>query len=135
MLVSGLRYPIYAAGVGAAWSAARVMYALGYTSSKGPQGRTLYVVPSRSRGYPICLSMGLLTNAFVNTAGPLSDFCVISRLREWRCGLVPAGCLGGECGVAVYQEEYPGKRVKSGTGLLSPAPWLLLYSRVSCLYE
>ncbi|KAK4113786.1 membrane-associated proteins in eicosanoid and glutathione metabolism [Canariomyces notabilis] len=42
MLVSGLRYPIYAAGVGAAWSAARVMYALGYTSSKGPQGRTLW---------------------------------------------------------------------------------------------
>ncbi|KAK3904968.1 hypothetical protein C8A05DRAFT_31225 [Staphylotrichum tortipilum] len=40
LLISGLRYPVYAAGLGALWSAGRVMFALGYTSS-GPQGRIL----------------------------------------------------------------------------------------------
>ncbi|SPQ21966.1 2d8cfbfd-1880-43b3-9397-ebc67a6ab6d3 [Thermothielavioides terrestris] len=38
MLISGLKYPVYAAGLGAVWSVSRVFYALGYVN-KGPQGR------------------------------------------------------------------------------------------------
>ncbi|KAL2159615.1 hypothetical protein VTH06DRAFT_2184 [Thermothelomyces fergusii] len=40
LLISGLRYPTFAATLGGAWSAARVLYGLGYTS-KGPDGRHL----------------------------------------------------------------------------------------------
>jgi len=38
LLVSGLQYPVFAASLGAVWTVARVLFALGYTSS-GPQGR------------------------------------------------------------------------------------------------
>ncbi|GAB1314104.1 Microsomal glutathione S-transferase 3 [Madurella fahalii] len=39
LFIAGLRYPVYAAAVGAVWSAGRLMYVLGYTSARGPQGR------------------------------------------------------------------------------------------------
>ncbi|KAK0635504.1 hypothetical protein B0T17DRAFT_612360 [Bombardia bombarda] len=39
LLIAGLRFPTVAAGLGAAWSTFRVIYVLGYTSSKGPAGR------------------------------------------------------------------------------------------------
>lgn len=42
LLISGIQYPLFAASLGAVWSAARVVFALGYTSS-GPQGRVVYV--------------------------------------------------------------------------------------------
>ncbi len=42
LLISGIQYPLFAASLGAVWSAARVAFAVGYTSS-GPQGRVLYV--------------------------------------------------------------------------------------------
>ena len=38
LLISGLKYPTQAAMLGFTWSAARVIFAVGYTS-KGPQGR------------------------------------------------------------------------------------------------
>ncbi|KAH9999257.1 membrane-associated proteins in eicosanoid and glutathione metabolism [Xylariaceae sp. FL0662B] len=38
LFISGLRFPIASAGLGAAWVFGRVWYAVGY-SSKGPQGR------------------------------------------------------------------------------------------------
>lgn len=43
LLGAGLRFPVPAAALGAAWLAARVVYTVGYTSSKGPKGRMLYV--------------------------------------------------------------------------------------------
>lgn len=43
LLISGLRYPVAAAAIGAVWSVARLLYALGYTSEAGPQGRIVYV--------------------------------------------------------------------------------------------
>lgn len=39
LLVAGLRFPVAAAGLGATWLASRVVYTVGYTSSKGPKGR------------------------------------------------------------------------------------------------
>lgn len=39
LLISGLRYPVPAAGLGGAWIVARVFYVLGYTSDNGPKGR------------------------------------------------------------------------------------------------
>jgi glutathione S-transferase len=41
LAVSGLRYPVAAAALGASWIFGRVAYALGYTSSRGPKGREL----------------------------------------------------------------------------------------------
>lgn len=38
LLISGLRYPTFAASLGGLWVFARVIYAIGYTS-KGPSGR------------------------------------------------------------------------------------------------
>lgn len=38
LLVAGLRFPVAAAGIGAAWSASRMLYAYGY-AGKGPKGR------------------------------------------------------------------------------------------------
>jgi glutathione S-transferase len=38
LLVAGLKHPVLAASLGGAWSFARVMFAIGYTSG-GPQGR------------------------------------------------------------------------------------------------
>jgi len=38
LLISGLRHPLVAAGLGAGWSASRVAYAVGYTSGD-PRGR------------------------------------------------------------------------------------------------
>jgi glutathione S-transferase len=43
LLIAGLKYPVFSASLGAVWSVARTVYALGYTS-KGPEGRTLYVL-------------------------------------------------------------------------------------------
>ncbi|KAJ9142734.1 hypothetical protein NKR23_g7024 [Pleurostoma richardsiae] len=39
LLISGLRYPLLAAGIGGAWALSRVIYAYGYVKS-GPKGRT-----------------------------------------------------------------------------------------------
>lgn len=41
MLIAGLKYPTVAATIGGAWVIARFIYAYGYTSGKGPQGRML----------------------------------------------------------------------------------------------
>ena len=38
MLVGGLQYPVWSAGMGAAWCVARVVYALGYVS-QGKEGK------------------------------------------------------------------------------------------------
>jgi glutathione S-transferase len=38
VLISGLRWPVVSAAVGAGWLVGRVVYAIGYTKS-GPQGR------------------------------------------------------------------------------------------------
>ncbi|KAK4169164.1 hypothetical protein QBC43DRAFT_86076 [Cladorrhinum sp. PSN259] len=38
LLISGLKYPVAAAGAGLVWTTARVLFAIGYVS-KGPQGR------------------------------------------------------------------------------------------------
>lgn len=38
LLVAGLRYPVYAGGIGALWSLSRFGYAYGYTQG-GPKGR------------------------------------------------------------------------------------------------
>ncbi|KAL2136778.1 hypothetical protein VTI74DRAFT_1430 [Chaetomium olivicolor] len=45
LLVSGLKYPVYAAALGAVWSISRIVYALGYTKN-GPQGRTAGALPA-----------------------------------------------------------------------------------------
>jgi glutathione S-transferase len=39
LLISGLSFPLVSASLGAAWSLARLHYALGYTSGQGPKGR------------------------------------------------------------------------------------------------
>ncbi|KAI5458385.1 hypothetical protein BGZ63DRAFT_426788 [Mariannaea sp. PMI_226] len=39
LLISGLQYPVAAASIGAGWVLSRVVYAIGYTSGTGPQGR------------------------------------------------------------------------------------------------
>lgn len=39
MLISGLQYPIAAAALGGVWSISRALYAWGYVSSAGPNGR------------------------------------------------------------------------------------------------
>ncbi|KFH43277.1 Microsomal glutathione S-transferase-like protein [Hapsidospora chrysogenum ATCC 11550] len=39
LAVSGLRYPVAAAALGATWMFGRVAYGMGYASSRGPQGR------------------------------------------------------------------------------------------------
>ncbi|KAH7032864.1 uncharacterized protein B0I36DRAFT_320186 [Microdochium trichocladiopsis] len=41
LLISGLTYPTYAAGLGITWTTGRILYALGYTSSAGPKGRVI----------------------------------------------------------------------------------------------
>ncbi|KAJ1329196.1 MAPEG family protein [Microdochium nivale] len=41
LLISGLSYPTYAAGLGITWTTGRVLYAIGYTSSAGPKGRVV----------------------------------------------------------------------------------------------
>ncbi|KAK4043486.1 hypothetical protein C8A01DRAFT_13040 [Parachaetomium inaequale] len=38
LLISGLKYPVFAASLGGVWSVARTLFAFGYTS-KGPDGR------------------------------------------------------------------------------------------------
>jgi len=40
LLIAGLRFPTYAAGLGALWSFARTGYAYGYTKG-GPAGREM----------------------------------------------------------------------------------------------
>ncbi|KAL2143123.1 hypothetical protein VTI28DRAFT_337 [Corynascus sepedonium] len=40
LLISGLKYPTFAATLGGAWSLSRLVFAIGYTS-KGPDGRIL----------------------------------------------------------------------------------------------
>ncbi|KAK4219645.1 hypothetical protein QBC37DRAFT_109844 [Rhypophila decipiens] len=40
LLITGLRYPIFAASAGGVWVFGRVIYAIGYTNG-GPQGRTV----------------------------------------------------------------------------------------------
>ena len=41
LAVSGLRYPVAAAALGATWMFGRVAYGMGYASSRGPEGRVL----------------------------------------------------------------------------------------------
>jgi glutathione S-transferase len=38
LLIAGLKYPVFAGTLGGAWSAARLLFAIGYTSN-GPKGR------------------------------------------------------------------------------------------------
>lgn len=38
LFISGLKYPVLSASVGAAWAVSRVLYARGYTKN-GPNGR------------------------------------------------------------------------------------------------
>jgi glutathione S-transferase len=42
MLISGLRYPVAAAALGAVWSVNRVVYAVGYTRSGESGGKGRY---------------------------------------------------------------------------------------------
>jgi len=46
LLISGLKFPLTAAGIGAVWSLGRVIYARGYVKN-GPEGRRRYVYPIR----------------------------------------------------------------------------------------
>lgn len=46
LLVAGLRFPVAAASIGAAWSASRMLYAYGY-AGKGPKGRGIGAIASR----------------------------------------------------------------------------------------
>ncbi|KAF4909505.1 Microsomal glutathione S-transferase 3 [Colletotrichum viniferum] len=39
LLISGLRFPVASAAVGAGWALSRLTYAFGYTSAAGPAGR------------------------------------------------------------------------------------------------
>lgn len=39
LLIAGLRFPVPAAGLGLSWLVSRVVYTVGYTSSRGPKGR------------------------------------------------------------------------------------------------
>ncbi|KAI8269012.1 hypothetical protein K4K61_001619, partial [Colletotrichum sp. SAR11_59] len=39
LLISGLRFPVASAAVGAGWALSRLIYAFGYTSAAGPAGR------------------------------------------------------------------------------------------------
>ena len=39
MLLAGTRYPLWSAGLGAAWMVNRLIYALGYTSEKQTNGK------------------------------------------------------------------------------------------------
>ncbi|KAK4103838.1 membrane-associated proteins in eicosanoid and glutathione metabolism [Parathielavia hyrcaniae] len=62
LLISGLRYPVYAGALGGAWVFGRVLFALGYTS-KGPQGRLV-------GGYLASLSnLGLILGAGYTALG------------------------------------------------------------------
>lgn len=69
LLVAGLKYPVYAGGLGAAWSVGRALYALGYVNN-GPQGRGAYV--SRQ----VSLALRLSSSA----AFWLLSFCYPPRL-------------------------------------------------------
>ncbi|KAK1968264.1 MAPEG family protein [Colletotrichum eremochloae] len=40
LLISGLRFPVASAVLGAGWAISRIIYAFGYTSGAGPKGRT-----------------------------------------------------------------------------------------------
>ncbi|KAK1659261.1 MAPEG family protein [Colletotrichum godetiae] len=40
LLISGLRFPVASAVLGAGWTLSRILYAFGYTSGAGPKGRT-----------------------------------------------------------------------------------------------
>ncbi|GKT66659.1 MAPEG family protein [Colletotrichum tofieldiae] len=40
LLISGLRFPVASAVLGAGWAFSRMIYAFGYTSGAGPKGRT-----------------------------------------------------------------------------------------------
>ncbi|KAI9659395.1 MAG: hypothetical protein M1821_001653 [Bathelium mastoideum] len=42
MLIAGLRFPLVSAGLGAAWSASRVLYSVGYTDAKQTGGKGRY---------------------------------------------------------------------------------------------
>ncbi|KAH8909048.1 MAPEG family protein [Coniochaeta sp. PMI_546] len=46
LLVAGLRFPVVAAGMGAAWSVSRMLYAYGY-AGQGPKGREAGAITSR----------------------------------------------------------------------------------------
>ena len=39
MLISGLRYPVLSASLGAGWCVARLMYGIGYVKGATPRGR------------------------------------------------------------------------------------------------
>ncbi|KXJ92832.1 hypothetical protein Micbo1qcDRAFT_160661 [Microdochium bolleyi] len=50
LLIAGLSYPVYAAGLGATWTTGRAVYALGYTGA-GPKGRVVGSVVSSLSGF------------------------------------------------------------------------------------
>ncbi|KAL2021477.1 hypothetical protein VTK56DRAFT_7110 [Thermocarpiscus australiensis] len=64
LLISGLRYPEYAATLGAAWSASRVFYVLGYTNN-GPQGRLLGSIVSSASALLLNLMAAYASLGFV----------------------------------------------------------------------
>ena len=42
MLIGGIKYPIWSAGMGAAWCLARILYAYGYVRTDKKDGRGRY---------------------------------------------------------------------------------------------
>ena len=41
LFIAGLGFPVAAAGLGFGWLISRIVYTVGYTSSRGPKGRVL----------------------------------------------------------------------------------------------
>jgi glutathione S-transferase len=74
LLIAGTKYPVYAAALGGLWAFARVLFAVGYTSS-GPKGRIVYVFfflfPTRCPRN--CLLILILCDRG-SALGSLSDF-------------------------------------------------------------
>ena len=54
LLITGLRWPVLAASLGAGWVVSRVIYAIGYTNN-GPKGRMGGSILAGLCGYSLCL--------------------------------------------------------------------------------
>ncbi|KAK5995838.1 Glutathione S-transferase 3 [Cladobotryum mycophilum] len=66
LLISGLRFPVAAAVVGAAWAVSRVLFVLGYTSDAGPKGRRVgsagsFITDTILKGLAVYTSYVLVT--------------------------------------------------------------------------
>ena len=57
LFVAGLKYPVWSAGLGAAWCVMRVLYGIGYLRTDKPKGTGRYAGILHT---PIALAMGLL---------------------------------------------------------------------------